>query len=73
MVVDNFGLVRISVSPREANPPLIVHADRMLALPATFQPFQPIGGRHRKAFSRRAVLLKGCPSSPRWIVIKPIV
>src|ERR1700752_5476023 len=48
VVVDDFDLVRIVVTPNKANPPLIVDADRMLSAPVALQRFQAIGGRGKK-------------------------
>jgi hypothetical protein len=36
----------MSISPNEANPPLIVDADRMLPAPILRQCLKPIAGRH---------------------------
>jgi hypothetical protein len=38
--------MRMVVFPDETNPPLVVDADRMLALSVAFQSFEPISRRH---------------------------
>ena len=42
VVIDDFDFVRMSISPNEANPPLVVDADRMLTFPACFKSLQSI-------------------------------
>jgi hypothetical protein len=44
----NVGRARRSIVPLEANPPLIVDADGVLALPIAFESFQPIARQSRK-------------------------
>src|SRR3954471_17035659 len=46
VVVDNFHLVRILVPPAEAQPPLVVDADAMLAGAVTWQLLQAIARRY---------------------------
>jgi hypothetical protein len=46
MVVHNFYVQRILTMPAEANPPLIVHADAVLAFAAALQGFEPVSRRH---------------------------
>src|SRR4051812_23557536 len=46
VVVDDFDVVRIVLSPDEANPPLLVDPDRMLSLPIGLQRFEPVGRRY---------------------------
>jgi hypothetical protein len=48
VIVDDFGLVRMTIPPNEVNPPLIVDSDRMLAAAAALQRFEPIARRNRK-------------------------
>jgi hypothetical protein len=48
VVVDDFDLMRMSISPGKTNPPLIIDAKRMLALPVLRQRLEPIAGRHSK-------------------------
>ena len=48
MVIDQFHLVGIAVSPNKAQSPLIVDADAVLAFPVARQCLQPIAGRHPK-------------------------
>src|ERR1043166_5535786 len=45
VVIDDFGFVGIAFFPREANPPLIVDADRILAPAVTLEGFEPVGRR----------------------------
>lgn len=46
MVIDDLDLVSISVFPDEAEAPLIVDSDAVLAPAGTPEAFQPIAGRH---------------------------
>lgn len=45
MVVHNFHFEGVFALPAEAEAPLIVDADAVLASPVTFQCFQPVAGR----------------------------
>ena len=42
MVIDNLHIVRIPVAPHEADPPLIVNPNAVLALAVAAQCFQPV-------------------------------
>ena len=44
MVVDDFHLVGVAVTPTKANPPLIVDADAVLTFPISTQCFQTVAG-----------------------------
>ena len=46
MVVHNLDFVRVFALPAEAEPPLVIEADAVLALPSAFQSFQPVARRH---------------------------
>jgi hypothetical protein len=46
MVVRNFNVQRIFALPAEANPPLVIHADAVLAFAVVFQGFQVVAIRH---------------------------
>lgn len=46
MVVHNFHVQRIFAVPAEANPPLVIDADAVLAFAVVFQRFQMIAIRH---------------------------
>ena len=45
VVVDDFDVVRIPVTPDEADAPLVVDADAVLALPAPRQPLETVRRR----------------------------
>ena len=45
MVVHNLDFVRVLALPAEAEPPLVIEAEAVLALPSAFQGFQPVAGR----------------------------
>jgi hypothetical protein len=53
VVIDDLNLVGISVTPSEADSPLIVDPDAMLASTAALQGFQPIARRHTQEVQRR--------------------
>ena len=46
MVVHNFHVQRIFALPAEGNPPLVIHADAVLAFAVVFQGFQPVAVGH---------------------------
>ena len=48
MVVDDCDLVGMAISPDEADPPLVVDADRMPPAAIAFQRFEAIGGSNAK-------------------------
>src|SRR5689334_1344584 len=52
VVIDNFYVVCVSVTPDETDPPLIVNSDTVLPVPVTFKRFKPIPwrGRHVSQF-----------------------
>lgn len=45
MIVDDFDSVRVAVAPHEADPPLVVDADGMLASSIAAHRFQLVSGR----------------------------
>jgi len=45
VVIDNLDLVRVAVSPLEADPPLVVDSNTVLARAISGQPFQPVAWR----------------------------
>jgi hypothetical protein len=45
MIVDNLNLLSATVTPCEANPPLIIDSDRVLSLAVTLKRFEPIAWR----------------------------
>jgi hypothetical protein len=48
MVIDDFDIPGLAVAPYEAEPPLIVDADAVLAVPHAAQRFEAIAGRDSK-------------------------
>lgn len=46
MIIDNFDLMRPVCLPAEADAPLIVDADGVLAFAVALEGFQPVAGRH---------------------------
>jgi hypothetical protein len=42
MIVDNLDIEGFAIPPDKANPPLIIDADAVLALPVPRQSFQPV-------------------------------
>jgi hypothetical protein len=45
VVVNDFNLVRISISPYEADAPLIIDSNAVLALAIAAQAFEPVSSR----------------------------
>ena len=48
MIIYYFHVLRSVVNPLEANPPLIINANRILSLAVTLQRLQPVTGRNAK-------------------------
>jgi hypothetical protein len=48
MVIDDLDIERVSVLPFEADAPLLINADAVLALAITFQPFELIRRRNHQ-------------------------
>src|SRR6056297_563292 len=46
MVIGDFDLIRVAVSPGKTGPPLVIDADAVLPLPVPLEPLQPVSGRH---------------------------
>src|SRR5690606_37452422 len=55
VIINNLDIFRTSVRPAEADAPLVVDPDAVLAFPVTLQLFQPVarGRRQITQFSRR--------------------
>src|SRR6478609_933575 len=49
VIVDDLDLVGMAISPDEADPPLVIDADRVRADVVSSQRFDPIGWRHPHA------------------------
>jgi hypothetical protein len=45
VIVNDLNVIRVPIVPAEAEPPLVVDANAMLALAASFQGFETIAGR----------------------------
>jgi len=56
MVIDKFNVFRISVNPAEAEPKLVIHADRILAGPVTLQGLKPVGRRHAQVVKNGGII-----------------
>ena len=48
MVIHDFNLLRVATAPDEANPPLIIDADAVLAGTVAFEGFQPVAWRRKQ-------------------------
>jgi hypothetical protein len=46
VIIYDFNVVGLAVAPDEANPPLIIDPDAMLAGPITFERLEPVAGRN---------------------------
>jgi hypothetical protein len=53
MIVDELDVMRVALSPDEADAPLIVDADRVSPFPITQQRFEAISRRHAQVFKTR--------------------
>lgn len=42
MVVDEFDVVGVAITPNETNAPLLIYPDAVLTVPVTVEAFQPI-------------------------------
>jgi hypothetical protein len=45
MIIDDFRVIAMPVAPNEADPPLLVYANRVLSLPVAPQSFQLVPRR----------------------------
>jgi len=79
MVVRDFDVVAMPVSPDETDPPLIIDSDRVLPHPIAVERLQPVSRRRREHSQfARGVQLKQLPKrdslespeSPRVLVVK---
>lgn len=62
MIIHNFNVVRVFAAPAEANAPLVIDADAVLANAVAFQGFQAVAGRQRQiAQFARAINLRELP------------
>jgi hypothetical protein len=52
VVVHDFDVIGIRVSPSKANPPLVVDSNAVLASPIASQGFEAITGRHPEVLKR---------------------
>jgi hypothetical protein len=52
MVVGDFDFAGVSPNPAEAETPLVVDADAVLAGAVAFERFEPVEGRNAEAFER---------------------
>jgi len=55
VIVDNFYLVRVAISPHKTDSPLVIHADAVLPGAVSVQSMKPIAGRRpqiRELFRR---------------------
>lgn len=59
MIVDDFNIVGITVTPNETNPPLVIDANGMLTFAIAVQRFQPVTGRGAKVRKRLSVVNLG--------------
>jgi hypothetical protein len=56
VVVDDLDRVGMSVSPNEANPPLVVDADRMLSCALLLQRFEAIARRNAQVIEPAGIV-----------------
>src|SRR5688572_14827788 len=71
VIVDDLDVIRVSISPAETDPPLIINSDAVLADPAALQGFQPVARRHAQKIKRSSGIdldqLSQCdPQQVRW-------
>ena len=52
VVVNDLNLLRSSASPYEADPPLVIHSDAVLASPITFEHLESVPRRHFQLIDR---------------------
>lgn len=56
MVIDDFHVICAAVFPPEADAPLIVDTEAVLALTAAFQGFEPVGRRNPQVVKSRRIV-----------------
>jgi hypothetical protein len=59
VVVDDLDIVRIRASPSETDPPLVVDANAVLAIPVALQGFKPIARRDPQVIQGRGGIQQG--------------
>jgi hypothetical protein len=52
VVINNFNIVSIAVNPFEADTPLVIDPDAVLAFTASAQSFKPVAWRHKQVLKR---------------------
>ena len=52
MIVNNFNLKNLTITPRKTNPPLIIDPDAVMPFPVSFQGFQPVAGGNAQIVQR---------------------
>jgi hypothetical protein len=56
MIIYDFDIAGVIVSPVETDPPLVIDSDGILPTPAPFELFQPICRRHPQIFQSRCAI-----------------
>jgi len=56
MIIYDFDIVGVIVSPVETDPPLVIDSNGILPTPVPFELFQPIGRRHPQIFQARCAI-----------------
>ena len=67
MVIHDFQPLRVCAPPNEANPPLVIDADAVLAGPVAFQGFQPVA-RRRKQIAQHPRPVQILQLAPRGVL-----
>jgi hypothetical protein len=65
MVIHDFHLLCVVITPDEANPPLVIDADAVLAGTVAFEDFQPVARRRKQIaqFPRPVQVFELAPGS----------
>jgi hypothetical protein len=73
MIIYDFNIVGVIVSPVETDPPLVIDSNGILPAPIPFELFQPIGRRHLQIFQARCAIehAQFAQSDPLKIVGQP--
>ncbi len=56
MIIYDFNIVGVIVSPVETDPPLVIDSNGILPTPIPFELFQPIGRRHPQILQARCAI-----------------
>ena len=67
MVINDFNIDRLAIHEPEADAPLVINSDAVLALPVSKQCFEPVATNRGKVAQRKGRVKKAQPSPSRLL------